>query len=68
MTERPIILMSRLLAAFLTCVAAALLAAGAAFGIVTALDATPEQQNVPLVTFPEPPADGPSGTAGSGAG
>lgn len=60
--------MFRLLAAFLTCVAAALLAAGAAFGIVTALDATPEQQNVPLVTFPEPPTDDTSSTAGSGVG
>ncbi|WP_055600668.1 hypothetical protein [Streptomyces aureus] len=60
--------MPRLLAAFLTCVAAALLAAGAAFGIVTALDATPERRNVPLVTFPEPPAHDASGTAGSGAG
>ncbi|MFE4309089.1 hypothetical protein ACFRR6_23925 [Streptomyces sp. NPDC056891] len=60
--------MPRLLAAFLTCVAAALLAAGAAFGIVTALDATPEQQNVPLVTFPEPPTGDTSSTAGSGAG
>ncbi|MER5309480.1 hypothetical protein ABT034_17015 [Streptomyces sp. NPDC002773] len=60
--------MPRLLAAFLTCAASALLATGAAYGIVTALDATPEQQNVPLVTFPEPPADGTSSTAGSGAG
>ncbi|MGW0393998.1 hypothetical protein ACWDYJ_24530 [Streptomyces sp. NPDC003042] len=59
--------MSRLLAAFLTCVAAAALATGAAFGIVAALDATPEQQNVPLVTFPDPPTDGPSGTQGPGA-
>jgi hypothetical protein len=55
--------MSRLLAAFLTCVASAVLAAGAAFGIVAALDATPEQQNVPLVTFPDPP----SSTPGPGA-
>ncbi|MFE7550369.1 hypothetical protein [Streptomyces gardneri] len=60
--------MSRLLAAFLTCVAAAVLAAGAAFGIVTALEATPEQQNVPLVTFPDPPAQGPSAAPGSDAG
>ncbi|MEU2116966.1 hypothetical protein ABZ567_15250 [Streptomyces sp. NPDC016459] len=60
--------MSRLLAAFLTCAASALLATGAAYGIVTALAATPEQQNVPLVTFPEPPTDGTSSTAGSGAG
>ncbi|WP_030544218.1 hypothetical protein [Streptomyces albus] len=58
--------MSRLLSAFLTCVVAALLATGAAFGIVAALDATPEQQNVPLVTFPDPPADGTSST-GPGA-
>lgn len=59
--------MSRLLAAFLTCVASALLATGAAFGIVAALDATPEQPNVPLVTFPDPPADGTSSTPGPGA-
>ncbi|MDT9687581.1 hypothetical protein Q5762_04320 [Streptomyces sp. P9(2023)] len=60
--------MSRLLAAFLTCVAAAALATGAAFGIVAALDAAPKQQNVPLVTFPDPPIGGPSSTPGSGAG
>lgn len=45
--------MHRLLAAALTCVAAALLAVGAAFGIVALLSATPEQPNVPLVHFPE---------------
>lgn len=60
--------MSRLLAALLTCVATAALATGAAFGIVAALDATPEQQNVPLVTFPDPPTHGPSSTPGPGAG
>ncbi|MEU9860211.1 hypothetical protein AB0D99_04995 [Streptomyces sp. NPDC047971] len=60
--------MPRLLAAFLTCAASAVLAAGAAFGIVAALDATPEQQNVPLVTFPEPPSPGTTSTPGSGAG
>ncbi|WP_149182916.1 hypothetical protein [Streptomyces sp. TRM49041] len=60
--------MPRLLAAFLTCVASAVLAAGAAFGIVAALDTTPEQQNVPLVTFPDPPADGTPSTPGPGAG
>ncbi|GAA2935826.1 hypothetical protein [Streptomyces enissocaesilis] len=60
--------MSRLLAAFLTCAVAAVLATGAAFGIVAALDAVPEQQNVPLVTFPDPPAHGPSSTPGPGAG
>ncbi|WP_327191302.1 hypothetical protein [Streptomyces xinghaiensis] len=59
--------MPRLLAAFLTCVASAVLATGAAFGIVAALDATPEQQNVPLVTFPDPPADGTSSTPGPGS-
>ncbi|MCC3650383.1 hypothetical protein LIX60_02495 [Streptomyces sp. S07_1.15] len=59
--------MPRLLAAFLTCIASAVLATGAAFGIVAALDATPEQQNVPLVTFPDPPADGTSSTPGPGS-
>ncbi|WP_228979018.1 hypothetical protein [Streptomyces sp. DH12] len=59
--------MSRLLAALLTCVAAATLATGAAFGIVAALDAAPEQQNVPLVTFPDPPTQRPSSTPGPGA-
>lgn len=59
--------MSRLLAAFLTCVASAVLATGAAFGIVAALDATPEQQNVPLVTFPDPPADETSSTPDPGS-
>ncbi|GGX43507.1 hypothetical protein [Streptomyces chryseus] len=60
--------MPRLLAVFLTCVASAVLATGAAFGIVAALDATPEQQNVPLVTFPNPPADGTSSTPSPSAG
>lgn len=61
--------MSRLFAALLTCIAAAALATGAAFGIVASLNATPERQNVPLVTFPDPPAEGPSsGTEGPGAG
>ncbi|MGP3947466.1 hypothetical protein [Streptomyces sp. 7N604] len=50
--------MHRLLAAILTCMAAAALAFGAAVGIVAALSATPEQPNVPLVSFPH-------GTAGS---
>lgn len=45
--------MHRLLAAALTCVAAALLAVGTAFGIVALLNSTPEQPNVPLVHFPE---------------
>ncbi|WP_196943109.1 hypothetical protein [Streptomyces sclerotialus] len=43
--------MPRLLAAALTCIAAAALAVGAALGAVAALNATPEQPNVPLVTF-----------------
>ncbi|MGW0118695.1 hypothetical protein [Streptomyces sp. NPDC003327] len=60
--------MSRLLAALLTCVAAAVLATGAAFGIVAVLDATPEQPNVPLVTFPDPPVHAPSAAPGPGAG
>ncbi|MBB1243857.1 hypothetical protein GL263_09845 [Streptomyces durbertensis] len=45
--------MHRLLAAALTCVAAAILAVGAAVGVVSLLSATPEQPNVPLVYFPE---------------
>ncbi|MET8679399.1 hypothetical protein ABZW18_17945 [Streptomyces sp. NPDC004647] len=51
--------MHRLLAAALTCVAAAALAVGAALGIVAALGATPEQPNVPLVSFTHAPADSP---------
>lgn len=43
--------MPRLLAAALTALAAAALAVGAALGIVAALQAPPEQPNVPLVTF-----------------
>ncbi|WP_203615531.1 hypothetical protein [Streptomyces sp. SID13726] len=43
--------MSRLLAAALTMVAAALLAVGAALGIVALLEATPEQPNTPLITY-----------------
>ncbi|MEV6653196.1 hypothetical protein [Streptomyces sp. NPDC051219] len=43
--------MHRLTAAVLTTMAAAVLAVGAAFGIVAALSATPEQPNVPLVSF-----------------
>lgn len=45
--------MHRLLAAALTCVAAALLAVGAGFGVVALLNASPEQPNAPLVHFPE---------------
>jgi hypothetical protein len=60
--------MPRLLAAAVTCAAAAALAVGAAVGIVAALNATPEQPNVPLVSFPDalpdrtPSASPPSGT------
>ncbi|MFE0189564.1 MULTISPECIES: hypothetical protein [unclassified Streptomyces] len=43
--------MHRTLAAVLTALAAAALAVGVALGIVAALGATPEQPNVPLVTF-----------------
>ncbi|MFD8543928.1 hypothetical protein [Streptomyces sp. NPDC059649] len=43
--------MHRMLAAALTALLAAALAVGAALGIVAALDATPEQPNVPLVSF-----------------
>ncbi|WP_421106716.1 hypothetical protein [Streptomyces sp. NEAU-S77] len=44
--------MPRLLAAAVTCVLSAALAVGAALGIVALLGVTPEQPNVPLVTFP----------------
>ncbi|WP_310724626.1 hypothetical protein [Streptomyces sp. N2A] len=43
--------MHRMLAAALTALTAAALAFGAALGVVAALDTTPEQPNVPLVTF-----------------
>jgi len=43
--------MSRLLAAALTMALAAVLAVGAALGIVALLDAGPEQPNTPLVTY-----------------
>ncbi|MEU5898313.1 MULTISPECIES: hypothetical protein [Streptomyces] len=49
--------MHRLLAASLTVAAAALLAVGAALGIVALLDATPDQPNTPLVHY-EAPAQG----------
>ncbi|NUP16276.1 MAG: hypothetical protein HOZ81_09270 [Streptomyces sp.] len=49
--------MPRTLAALLTCLLSAALATGAAFGLVAALTATPEQPNVPLVTFPDQAAD-----------
>ncbi|MEU1181680.1 hypothetical protein ABZ464_29350 [Streptomyces sp. NPDC005820] len=45
--------MNRLVAILVTCVVAVTLAVGAAVGIVAALTATPEQANVPLVSFPE---------------
>ncbi|MGP3976960.1 hypothetical protein ACTWQF_23695 [Streptomyces sp. 8N114] len=51
--------MHRLLAAALTCVVAAGLAVGAGFGIVAALNATPEQPNVPLVHFHSSPDEVP---------
>ncbi|MEK8170610.1 hypothetical protein NKH77_16575 [Streptomyces sp. M19] len=44
--------MSRLLAAAVTCVAAAALAVGAGLGVAASLNAAPAQPNVPLVTFP----------------
>ncbi|MFD7661599.1 hypothetical protein [Streptomyces sp. NPDC059788] len=47
--------MHRLLAAVLTSLAAAALAVGAALGLVAVLSATPEQPNVPLVTFDRTP-------------
>ncbi|MFE9681511.1 hypothetical protein [Streptomyces sp. NPDC006285] len=43
--------MPRLLAALLTVAVAALLAVGAALGVVALLDATPEQPNTPLITY-----------------
>ncbi|MFD3513712.1 hypothetical protein [Streptomyces sp. NPDC058657] len=43
--------MPRLIAALLTSLAAAALAVGAAFGIVALLNATPEQPNVPLISY-----------------
>ncbi|NGO45014.1 MULTISPECIES: hypothetical protein [Streptomyces] len=43
--------MPRLLAALLTVTAAAVLAVGAAVGIVALLNATPEQPNTPLITY-----------------
>ncbi|MEV6316185.1 hypothetical protein [Streptomyces sp. NPDC051776] len=53
--------MHRLLAAAVTCAAAAALAVGTAFGIVAALEAAPEQPNVPLVSFPDgPPSPSPA--------
>jgi hypothetical protein len=45
--------MNQLTQALLTCLFAAALAVGSAFGIVAALNATPEQPNVPLVSFPD---------------
>ncbi|MEW1658769.1 MULTISPECIES: hypothetical protein [unclassified Streptomyces] len=48
--------MHRTLAAALTALAAAALAVGVALGIVAALEATPRQPNVPLVTFGRPAA------------
>lgn len=56
--------MHRLLAAALTSVVAAGLAVGAGFGIVAALDATPDQPNVPLVHFHSSPEEVP-GLGGS---
>ncbi|MHC3472139.1 hypothetical protein ACYF6T_26085 [Streptomyces sp. 7R007] len=43
--------MSRLLAAAVTVVIAAVLAVGAALGIVALLEATPDQPNTPLITY-----------------
>ncbi|WP_265564601.1 hypothetical protein [Streptomyces hygroscopicus] len=43
--------MSRLLAAVLTMTAAAVLAVGAAFGIVAMLETTPKQPNTPMITY-----------------
>ncbi|MEV0121436.1 MULTISPECIES: hypothetical protein [Streptomyces] len=46
--------MHRLIAASLTVAAGALLAVGAALGIVALLDATPDQPNTPLVHYETP--------------
>lgn len=43
--------MNRLLAAALTVAAGAVLALGASLGVVALLNATPDQPNVPLVTY-----------------
>jgi len=43
--------MPRLFAAALTALVAALLAVGAALGVVALLDATPDQPNTPLITY-----------------
>jgi len=43
--------MPRLLAALLTVTVAALLAVGAALGVVALLDATPDQPTTPLITY-----------------
>lgn len=43
--------MSRFLAAALTVVAAAALAVGAAFAVVALLNVTPDQPNVPLISY-----------------
>ncbi|BCL30860.1 hypothetical protein ACFFS2_02715 [Streptomyces aurantiacus] len=43
--------MPRPLAALLTVVVAAVLAVGAALGVVALLDATPDQPNTPLITY-----------------
>lgn len=43
--------MHRLIVATTTAVIAAALAVGTAFGIVALLEATPEQPNVPLISY-----------------
>lgn len=43
--------MPRLLAAALTVALAAVLAVGAALGVVALLEATPDQPNTPLITY-----------------
>jgi hypothetical protein len=43
--------MPRLLAAALTVVIAAVLAVGAALGVVALLEATPDQPDTPLITY-----------------
>lgn len=47
--------MRRLFAALVTAAIAAVLAVGTALGIVALLDATPDQPNVPLISYDTAP-------------
>ncbi|MFE6701187.1 hypothetical protein [Streptomyces sp. NPDC057718] len=48
--------MRRFIAALATALVAAVLATGAAFGVVALLDATPDQPNTPLISYDTAPA------------